>query len=651
MPNYNEISTDKKAIDSYINKWRTNHPSIIKIKQKEEEYNQLKSQYEDAYKTYIQNVKKGTQDNYQLDVGQNIRGVEELIEKNKIRYIRVEHNFQYIHINEMEVFDEYGTNIAQNFVQKKMKITLTIGSGKYDATSRLNWISFTDGNKEVTKRYELIGKYIAKGTSTSLIIPVNFSNTSVNGMKYYIGNDGAKIKQIKLEMFNKDTNEWEILIGNTTPSNNNSTHGDYGNGKWIKNKEGYIKLNKTITFEKNPNGPDAYASSEGWSGDANKIIDGNHDAVAWWPGANSNHTLNGENEYIELDLKGAYNVSRIRIWNRPDCCNWRLYKAKMKLFNDTRQQIGKTYILGANRTQDYNIKIDNQPKKGKLEKAFPQWINLKNCNALCAEDEDCAVSLWKPQSWSNALGWSWGNKCLHYNNSIGKSEAINNSNYQYTAYNKPLWENKQNINYGQDLIAKEDDNNNFKYLGKESTFGACKNNSTKSDKGPFDAVVYYSKEVKDDEWKNGCYGAFMGGKKMNQKYEGVYTAIPPGGQTGQITQEYFNSLQDIIYLNKKLSKLGNELADLNMKIYKSGEQYDSKLKQLNFNIDNKKLKELQYLENDRKKLLRIQNDIQDLKQQEENNEYQLTSNQYQYLSLSVVALGLVGLTVHQINKH
>ena len=234
MPNYNEISTDKKAIDRYINKWRTNHPSIIKIKQTEEEYNQIKSQYEDAYKTYMQNIKKGSQDNYKLGVGQNIRGVEELIEKNKIRYIRVEHSFQYIHINEMEVFDEYGTNIAQNFVQKQMKITLTIGSGRFDGTSRLNWISFTDGNKEVTKRYELIGNYISRGTSTSLTIPVNFSNTSVNGMKYYIGNDGAKIKQIKLEMFNKDTNEWEILIGNTTPSNNNSTHGDYGRGKMGK---------------------------------------------------------------------------------------------------------------------------------------------------------------------------------------------------------------------------------------------------------------------------------------------------------------------------------------------------------------------------------------------------------------------------------
>ena len=57
MPNYNEISTDKKAIDRYINKWRTNHPSIIKIKQTEEEYNQIKSQYEDAYKTYMQNIK------------------------------------------------------------------------------------------------------------------------------------------------------------------------------------------------------------------------------------------------------------------------------------------------------------------------------------------------------------------------------------------------------------------------------------------------------------------------------------------------------------------------------------------------------------------------------------------------------------------
>ena len=199
MPNYNEISTDKKAIDRYINKWRTNHPSIIKIKQTEEEYNQIKSQYEDAYKTYMQNIKKGSQDNYKLGVGQNIRGVEELIEKNKIRYIRVEHSFQYIHINEMEVFDEYGTNIAQNFVQKQMKITLTIGSGRFDGTSRLNWISFTDGNKEVTKRYELIGNYISRGTSTSLTIPVNFSNTSVNGMKYYIGNDGAKIKQNGLE--------------------------------------------------------------------------------------------------------------------------------------------------------------------------------------------------------------------------------------------------------------------------------------------------------------------------------------------------------------------------------------------------------------------------------------------------------------------
>ena len=187
-------------------------------------------------------------------------------------------------------------------------------------------------------------------------------------------------------------------------------------------------------------------------------------------------------------------------------------------------------------------------------------------------------------------------------------------------------------------------------MGKSSTFGGCKNEAEKSDKGPFDAVVYYSNKIKEDEWKNECYGAFMGGKKNIQTYDGVYTAIPPGGQTGQITQEYFNSLQDIIYLNKKLSKLGNELVDLNMKIYKSGEQYESKLQQINFSVDNKKLTELQHLENDRKKLIRIQNDIQDLKKQEENDEYQLTTNQYQYLSLSIVALGLVGLTFHQINK-
>ena len=63
MSNNTEISTHKKAINRYINKWRTNNPSIIQIKEKEEEYNQLKLQYDDAYKTYIQNVKKGTQEN------------------------------------------------------------------------------------------------------------------------------------------------------------------------------------------------------------------------------------------------------------------------------------------------------------------------------------------------------------------------------------------------------------------------------------------------------------------------------------------------------------------------------------------------------------------------------------------------------------
>lgn len=557
----------------------------------------------------------------------------------------------------MEVFDEYGTNIAKNFVQKKMKITITTAYGRYNGTSRLNWISFTDGNKEVTKRYELKGKNIFMGSSTSLEIPVNFSNQSVNGMKYYIGNDGAKIKQIKLEMFNEDTNDWELLIGNATPSIEDkedttkpNKNGDYGNGKWIKNKSNHVKFNKSIKFERNPNGPDAYASSEMHNGDANKIIDGNHEAVAWWPSANSNHTLNRENEYIELDLKKSHNVKRIRIWNRPDCCNWRLYNAKMKFFNDARQQVGKTNTLGSRRIQDYNIKMDNQPTKGKLEKAFPRWINNSKCNTLCAEDEDCALSLWRPRTWSRALGWSWGNECLHYSNDIGKSENINNPNYQYTAYNKPLWENKPNKNYGEGMIAKEDDNDNFKYLGKSSTFGGCKNEAEKSDKGPFDAVVYYSNKIKEDEWKNECYGAFMGSKKNIQTYDGVYTAIPPGGQTGQITQEYLNSLQDIIYLNKKLSKLGNELVDLNMKIYKSGEQYESKLQQINFSVDNKKLTELQHLENDRKKLIRIQNDIQDLKKQEENDEYQLTTNQYQYLSLSIVALGLVGLTFHQINK-
>ena len=46
--------------------------------------------------------------------------------------------------------------------RKKIKLTLTLGTGRWDSTRRLNWISFIFNNREVTKRYYLYGKYFVR---------------------------------------------------------------------------------------------------------------------------------------------------------------------------------------------------------------------------------------------------------------------------------------------------------------------------------------------------------------------------------------------------------------------------------------------------------------------------------------------------------
>ena len=96
--------------------------------------------------------------------------------------------------------------------------------------------------------------------------------------------------------------------------------------------------------------------------------------------------------------------------------------------------------------------------------------------------------------------------------------------------------------------------------------------------------------------------------------------------------------------------MADDITSLHGKLYKAGEQYDTKLKQLNFNVDNKKLKELQALEQDRKKLLKMKKDISNLESEQENNDFILTTNQYQYIALTILALALLGITVYQINK-
>lgn len=638
----NNNNNINKEIDEYVGKWRDNHPSIMTLKEKEEQYKMLKSEYDMVYKKYIENVKKDSNKNYTLNEGHNVPGVQDLINKNKVRYVRVEHNYQYIHINELEIFDEFNNNVAENSEKKKVFVSITVGNGRWDDTGEFQWISLLDGNREVTKRYSLKNKYFRRGATINFILPVNLSSASLNGLFFYVGNNGTRIDRVRLWIYDDNIKKWNNILDNKK------------RGQWFKNSYGKLYFPK-ISFNRDPNKPDAYASSEGWRGDANKVIDGEHEAEAWWPTANSNHTYARSNEYVEVDLKKSYNIKRIRVWNRPDCCRWRLWNSKLILLNEARQPVGKTIKLAANRVKDYYPEIDNQPNEGRIAKSFKRWIGLEECNKLCAEDDNCQTALYRRQLNIPGKGWTYGNQCIHYDGSVKETESIPIMEYQYTAFNKPVWEDHKNKEWGgrSEMVSK-DDNDTYKYLGIHDTLSSCKNEAVESDKGPFNHIVYYSKDFKEDSaWKKQCYGKAQSftaknSNKINTK--GVYTSVPPGGETGVIDLEHQNSLDDVIFLNKKLKKLGDEIIDLHMKLYKAGEKYDGKIKALNFNVDNKKLKELQDLEKQRKALLKIEKDIGNLKSNQDNFDYTLTTNQYTYAGLTIVALALVGITASQINK-
>ena len=95
-------------------------------------------------------------------------------------------------------------------------------------------------------------------------------------------------------------------------------------------------------------------SSNGWNGQPVFTVDGNKDDNQSWP--NSNHTQNGDNEWLELDLNDDYMVSRIVIYNRPDCCQDRLNGAKIKILDSSRKQIYPTIGLTSERLQEFMIR-------------------------------------------------------------------------------------------------------------------------------------------------------------------------------------------------------------------------------------------------------------------------------------------------------
>ena len=126
----------------------------------------------------------------------------------------------------MQGFDENNNNVAENSIKKKVYVSVTVGTGRWDDTRKWAWICFRDGNKDVTKRYWLYGRHFRRGSDINFQLPVNFSNNGIDGMSFYIGNDGTRIKRIRVWIYNEETNRWNQIVNHN--NGRQKQHGLHG---------------------------------------------------------------------------------------------------------------------------------------------------------------------------------------------------------------------------------------------------------------------------------------------------------------------------------------------------------------------------------------------------------------------------------------
>tara|TARA_B100000886_G_scaffold106371_1_gene70924 strand:+ start:8753 stop:12511 length:3759 start_codon:yes stop_codon:yes gene_type:complete len=286
--------------------------------------------------------------------------------KNKGRYVRIEGRNQYLHIQELEVYSG-DKNISKMVTEiqderadenKSFNCTGTVFYGKkYNEGDSMNITVGNSGSNSKTVT-------LPQQNMTVSSAPVNTQNpnwrdtfrTSVSGNKLTVtrsDSSGGWGQQLVLKATTRsnDIVSYEELIqsphkkrDNTGTINcSNSVFGDPLPGT---QKQCICKVQK--------GGAKVTTSSSGWNALPSYVVDGNKDDNQSWP--NANHTQKGSNEWIELDLQNEYDITRITLYNRPDCCQNRLNGAKLKILNAKRDQIYPTISLTGERTQEFMIR-------------------------------------------------------------------------------------------------------------------------------------------------------------------------------------------------------------------------------------------------------------------------------------------------------
>ena len=163
---------------------------------------------------------------------------------------------------------------------------------------------------------------------------------------------------------------------------------------------GYLHVQEVEVYDENginvAKGGQTTQSSTGWRGRSTKPVDGQKTARRWWarPWANSNHTHGGTNQWWRVKLKGnkLHTITKIIVYNRPDCCYERLRGKELILWQGPPYKWKKvdTYRLKVQRKNEIYVgnrvtmscnkptggiekmiitKSGNRPRKGTMNEA------------------------------------------------------------------------------------------------------------------------------------------------------------------------------------------------------------------------------------------------------------------------------------------
>lgn len=145
----------------------------------------------------------------------------------------------------------------------------------------------------------------------------------------------------------------------------------YGYNKYIHIQELEIFDQNNRNIAKGIRYPRVRQSSTwpGWRANPNYVTNGDK---RWrrWP--NSNHTRRRGYQWVQVDLGSEKTITKIRVYNRPDCCRGRLNGAKLVIYGNGGTQDTKIspITLNSNRVQTFSVGY-NHPTPVRYR--VPRW--------------------------------------------------------------------------------------------------------------------------------------------------------------------------------------------------------------------------------------------------------------------------------------